>query len=128
MVITPSINDKNNTFKKIFKTYIVPYFTLGDLISLKKCNKMFNFLIDRKLLNICLISNSTKKFKLCSLRASIWYKYLNIKEFNQELFQKENKKFGNNDLLNSDNDSEKKEELLYKKSLELINQIKNNEN
>ena len=128
MGITPSTNDKNNTFEKIFKTYIVPYFTLGDLISLKKCNKMFNFLIDRKSLNICVISNSTKKFKSCSLRASIWYKYLNVKEFNKELFQKENKKFENNELLNSDNDSEKKEELLYNKSLELIDQIKNNEN
>jgi hypothetical protein len=128
MSITPSINEKNNAFEKIFKTYIVPYFTLGDLISLKKCNKMFNFLIDRKSLNICVISNSTKKFKSCALRASIWYKYLNVKEFNKELFQKENKKFENNELLNSDNDSEKKEELLYNKSLELIKKIKNNEN
>ena len=45
-------NNKINTdFSKIFRNYIAPYFTLKDLISLKRSNKMFNFLIDKKAIN-----------------------------------------------------------------------------
>lgn len=127
--IISSKKEKNNNFAKIFRNYIVPYFKLNDLISLKRCNKMFNFLIDKKSINICVLSNSTRKFKSYELRGAIWYKYLNIKEFNKELFQKENKKFQNNDanIINSNDISENKEEIFYNKSIEIIKLIKNNE-
>lgn len=122
-------NTKNNNFPKIFRKFIVPYFTLTDLISLKKSNKMFNFLIDKKSINICVLSNMTKKLKSNELRASIWYHFLKIKEFNKELFKKENKKFINDDNNenNTNNDDDKKEEIFYNKSLDIINKIKNNE-
>ena len=124
-----SDNTKNSNFPKIFRNFIVPYFTLPDLISLKRSNKMFNFLIDKKSINICVLSNMTKKLKSNELRASIWYHFLKIKEFNKELFEKENKKFINDDNSenNTNNDDDKNEEIFYNKSLDIINKIKNNE-
>jgi len=124
-----SDNTKNSNFPKIFRNFIVPYFTLPDLISLKRSNKMFNFLIDKKSINICVLSNMTKKLKSNELRASIWYHFLKVKEFNKELFEKENKKFINDDNSenNTNNDDDKNEEIFYNKSLDIINKIKNNE-
>ena len=124
-----SDNTKNSNFPKIFRNFIVPYFTLPDLISLKRSNKMFNFLIDKKSINICVLSNVTKKLKSNELRASIWYHFLKVKEFNKELFEKENKKFINDDNSenNTNNDDDKNEEIFYNKSLDIINKIKNNE-
>ena len=124
-----SDNTKNSNFPKIFRNFIVPYFTLPDLISLKRSNKMFNYLIDKKSINICVLSNVTKKLKSNELRASIWYHFLKIKEFNKELFEKENKKFINDDNSenNTNNDDDKNEEIFYNKSLDIINKIKNNE-
>ena len=81
-----NMSKTNNIFSKIFRNYIVPYFTLKDLISLKHSNKMFNFLIDKKVINLCTISNTIKKIKTPELRTKIWYHYLNINEFNKELF------------------------------------------
>ena len=118
-------SNKKINFSKIFRNYIVPYFTLKDLISLKKCNKMFNSLIDKKSINLCVLSNTSKKLKSDKLRADIWYHYLDIKNFNKELFEKENKKFNNNN--NKINDNEKEEEEFYNKSVQIINLIKNNE-
>ena len=118
-----SSHSKNN-FSKIFRNYIAPYFTLNDLISLKKCNKMFNSLIDRKSINLCVLSNTTKKLESTEIRGNIWYHYLDINKFNIELFKKENKKFNKE---NNDNKEDNEEELFYNKSLEIINQIKNNE-
>ena len=118
-----SCHSKNN-FSKIFRNYIVPYFTLNDLISLKKCNKMFNSLIDRKSINLCVLSNTTKKLQSMEIRGNIWYHYLDINKFNIELFEKENKKF-NREINDNKNDNE--EELFYNESIEIINQIKNNE-
>ena len=122
-------NTKNSNFPKIFRNFIVPYFTLPDLISLKRSNKMFNYLIDKKSINICVLSNVTKKLKSNELRASIWYHFLKVKEFNKELFEKENKKFINDDNSenNTNNDDDKNEEIFYNKSLDIINKIKNNE-
>ena len=122
-------NTKNSNFPKIFRNFIVPYFTLPDLISLKRSNKMFNYLIDKKSINICVLSNMTKKLKSNELRASIWYHFLKVKEFNKELFEKENKKFINDDNSenNTNNDDDKNEEIFYNKSLDIINKIKNNE-
>ena len=133
--IISSKNVKNVNFSKIFRNYIAPYFTLKDLISLKKCNKMFNFLIDKKSINICAISNTLKKIESNELRGAIWYHCLNIKDFNKELFKKENDKFLNANIIintnNDNNDSEKgknnEEKIFYEKSLEIINKIKNNE-
>ena len=124
-----SDNTKNSNFPKIFRNFIVPYFTLPDLISLKRSNKMFNYLIDKKSINICVLSNVTKKLKSNELRASIWYHFLKVKEFNKELFEKENKKFINDDNSenNTNNDDDKNEEIFYNKSLDIINKIKNNE-
>ena len=99
---------KKNNFSKIFRNYIAPYFTLNDLICLKRCNKMFNFLIDKKAINLCVISNTITKIKSIDLRGAIWYHYLNISDFNKELFEKENKKFINNDIY-INTDEEKKE-------------------
>ena len=135
IITTP--NEKNHNFSKIFRNYIFPYFTLKDLIALKKCNKMFNFLVDKKSINLCVLSNTTKKLKSIKLREEIWYHYLNIKQFNKELFEKENKKF-NNDInkdnknnigknINNDNDYENEEKIFYNKSVEIIIKIKNNE-
>ena len=128
IIITPKennqLNKTNNSFSKIFRNYISPYFTLRDLISLKHTNKMFNILIDKKAINICTISNTIKKINSPELRAKIWYHYLNIKEFNKELFQKEERK------LNSDKNeinSDKIEEIFYNKCLEIINTLKNDD-
>ena len=115
-------NNKINTdFSKIFRNYIAPYFTLKDLISLKRSNKMFNFLIDKKAINICTLANTTKKIPSNNLRAQIWYHYLNVKECNKELFSKEENKFDNSNDINSENN----EEIFYNKSLELVQDLKN---
>ena len=128
IIITPKeynqLNKSNNSFSKIFRNYISPYFTLRDLISLKQSNKMFNILIDKKAINICTISNTIKKIKSPELRAKIWYHYLNIKEFNKELFQKEQRKLNND---KKEINSDKIEEIFYNKCLEIINSLKNDE-
>ena len=128
IIITPKennqLNKTNNSFSKIFRNYISPYFTLRDLISLKHTNKMFNILIDKKAINICTISNTIKKINSPELRTKIWYHYLNIKEFNKELFQKEERKLNNDKYeINSD----KIEEIFYNKCLEIINTLKNDD-
>lgn len=128
IIITPKennqLNKTNNSFSKIFRNYISPYFTLRDLISLKHTNKMFNILIDKKAINICTISNTIKKINSPELRAKIWYHYLNIKEFNKELFQKEERKLNNDKYeINSD----KIEEIFYNKCLEIIKTLKNDD-
>ena len=128
IIITPKennqLNKTNNSFSKIFRNYISPYFTLRDLISLKHTNKMFNILIDKKAINICTISNTIKKINSPELRAKIWYHYLNIKEFNKELFQKEERKLNNN---KNEINSDKIEEIFYNKCLEIINTLKNDD-
>ena len=124
--IVSSNEKKKNNFSKIFRNYIAPYFTLNDLICLKRCNKMFNFLIDKKAINLCVISNTITKIKSIDLRGAIWYHYLNISDFNKELFEKENKKFINNDIY-INTDEEKKEEIFYNNSVKIIDQIKSNE-
>ena len=113
----------NNIFSKLFRNYIVPYFTLKDLISLKHSNKMFNFLIDKKAINLCTLSNTIKKLNSPGLRTKIWYHYLNINEFNKDLFEKEKNKLGEN---YKELSQEKIEEIFYNKSLEIINLLKNN--
>ena len=117
-------NNTNNVFAKIFRNYIVPYFTLKELIALKHTNKMFNFLIDKKAINLCTISNTIKTIKSPELRAKIWYHFLNIKLFNKEFFHKEENKF---DIEKEELNSEKIEEIFYNKCLELITALKNNE-
>ena len=128
IIITPKennqLNKTNNSFSKIFRNYISPYFTLRDLISLKHTNKMFNILIDKKAINICTISNTIKKINSPELRAKIWYHYLNIKEFNKELFQKEERKLNND---KNEINSDKIEEIFYNKCLEIINTLKNDD-
>ena len=116
-------NNTNNIFMKIFRNYIVPYFTLKDLISLKCTNKMFNILIDKKALNLCTISNAINPIKSHELRAKIWYHYLNIKEINEELFKQEQKKLKKEIL---ELNTEKIEEIFYAKCLEIIEDLKNN--
>ena len=128
LIITPKennqLNKTNNSFSKIFRNYISPYFTLRDLISLKHTNKMFNILIDKKAINICTISNTIKKINSPELRAKIWYHYLSIKEFNKELFQKEERKLNND---KNEINSDKIEEIFYNKCLEIINTLKNDD-
>ena len=128
IIITPKennqLNKTNNSFSKIFRNYISPYFTLRDLISLKHTNKMFNILIDKKAINICTISNTIKKINSPELRAKIWYHYLNIKEFNKELFQKEERKLNND---KNEINSDKIEEIFYNKCLDIINTLKNDD-
>ena len=128
IIITPKennqLNKTNNSFSKIFRNYISPYFTLRDLISLKHTNKMFNILIDKKAINICTISNTIKKINSPELRAKIWYHYLNIKEFNKELFQKEERKLNND---KNEINSDKIEEIFYNKCLEIIKTLKNDD-
>ena len=119
-----NIKKRNNIFSKIFRNYIVPYFTLKDLIALKHSNKMFNSIIDKKAINLCTLSNTIKPINSPELRIKIWYHYLNLKEFNKELFEKEKKK------LNSEKEEltpDKIEELFYNKSLEIIKLLKNND-
>lgn len=119
-----NIKETNNIFSKIFRNYIVPYFTLKDLIALKHSNKMFNSIIDKKAINLCTLSNTIKPINSPELRIKIWYHYLNLKEFNKELFEKEKKK------LNSEKEEltpDKIEELFYNKSLEIIKLLKNND-
>ena len=116
-------NNTNIMFMKIFRNYIVPYFTLKDLISLKRSNKMFNILIDKKAINLCTISNAINPIKSHELRAKIWYHYLNIKEINEELFKQEQKKLKKEIL---ELNTEKIEEIFYAKCLEIIEDLKNN--
>ena len=128
-LLFPNNLQNNHNFAIIFRKFIVPYFTLIDLISLKKSNKMFNFLIDKKSINICVLSNLTKKIQNSELRASIWYHYLNIKEFNKELFEKENQKFievNKNEESKDNNNKDNEEEIFYNKSVDIIEKIKNN--
>ena len=119
-----NIKETNNIFSKIFRNYIVPYFTLKDLIALKHSNKMFNSIIDKKAINLCTLSNTIKPINSPELRIKIWYHYLNLKEFNKELFEKEKKKLNNEkeELI-----PDKIEELFYNKSLEIIKLLKNND-
>ena len=128
ITITPDknnqLNNPNNVFSKIFRNYISPYFTLKDLISLKHANKMFNILIDKKAINLCTISNTIKPIKSREIRAKIWYHYLNIKEFNKEFFQNEQKEL---DKGKAEINSEKMEEIFYNKYLDNIKYLKNNE-
>ena len=128
ITITPDknkqLNKSNKSFSKIFRNFIAPYFTLKDLIALKHSNKMFNILIDKKAINICTISNTIKKIKSPELRSKIWYHYLNIKEFNKELFQKEKKKLNND---KNEINSDKIEEIFYYKCLDIIKSLKNGE-
>jgi len=133
IIITPegsenNINKTNNDFNKIFRNYIAPYFTLKDLIALKHSNKMFNFLIDKKVINSCIISNTIRPIKTRELRAKIWYHILNINESTKELFDKEKNKLDELKLDLNNLNQEKKEELFYTKSLEIVNLLKNNEN
>ena len=74
-----NIKETNNLFSKIFRNYIVPYFTLKDLIALKHSNKMFNSIIDKKSINLCTLSNTLKPINSPELRIKIWYHYLNLK-------------------------------------------------
>ena len=74
---------------------------------------MFNFLIDKKSINLCVLSNLTKKIQSNELRASIWYHFLNIKEFNKELFEKENSKFNEDNKSNENKDQGNEEEIFY---------------
>ena len=85
---------------------------------------MFNILIDKKAINICTISNTIKKINSPELRSKIWYHYLNIKEFNKELFQKEERKLNNG---KNEINSDKIEEIFYNKCLEIINTLKNDD-
>ena len=128
ITITPDknkqLNKSNKSFSKIFRNFIAPYFTLKDLITLKHSNKMFNILIDKKAINICTISNTIKKIKSPELRSKIWYHYLNIKEFNEELFQKEQRKLNND---KNEINSDKIEEIFYNKCLDIIKSLKNGE-
>ena len=128
ITITPDknkqLNKSNKSFSKIFRNFIAPYFTLKDLIALKHSNKMFNILIDKKAINICTISNTIKKIKSPELRSKIWYHYLNIKEFNKELFQKEQRKLNND---KNEINSDKIEEIFYNKCLDIIKLLKNGE-
>ena len=64
---------------------------MKDLIALKHSNKMFNSIIDKKSINLCTLSNTLKPINSPELRIKIWYHYLNLKEFNKELFEKEKK-------------------------------------
>ena len=123
-----NINKTNNDFNKIFRNYIAPYFTLKDLIALKHSNKMFNFLIDKKVINSCIISNTIRPIKTRELRAKIWYHILNINESIKELFDKEKNKLDELKLDLNNLNQEKKEELFYTKSLEIVNLLKNNGN
>ena len=126
--ITPNentqLNNSKNTFSKIFRNYISPYFTLKDLISLKHTNKMFNILIDKKAINLCTISNTIKPIKSPEIRSKIWYHYLNLKAFNKDFFQKEKRKLKNE---KNEINSDKLEEVFYNKCLEIIKYLKNNE-
>ena len=80
-------------FTKIFYNCIIPYLSLKDLISFKKCNKITNSFISKKAINICILSNSSKNFNSPKERLSIWNHYLNLNDYKIKLFKEDKIKF-----------------------------------
>lgn len=68
-------------FKKCFQNSVIPYLSISDLIQLKMCSKLLNSIIDQKAINICIISNSIKKFSSNDYRMRIWSHYMDLNKF-----------------------------------------------
>ena len=115
----------SNKFKKIFYNSIIPYLCLKDLISFKLCSKITNSFISKKAIDICILSNSIKKFNSSKERTKIWNHYLNIENYKKKLFEEDEIKF-NCGYFNTINDN--KNILYFKISVELIEIIKNENN
>lgn len=113
--------EKANNFTKCFNNSVVPYLSINDLISLKKCSKLLNLIINEKAINICILSNSIKNFSSNQYRMSVWGHYMGLNDFTKSLlsqyFQKEN------EIKNF----EETEKNYYKYISEIIEKIKKDE-
>ena len=116
---------KSIKFKKIFYNSIIPYLSLKDLISFKLCSKITNSFISKKAIDICVLSNSIKKFRSSKQRTIIWNHFLNIDIYKQKLFEEDKIKFKYSTFNNINED---KDILYYNISIELIRAIKNENN
>ena len=116
---------KSIKFKKIFYNSIIPYLSLKDLISFKLCSKITNSFISKKSIDICVLSNSVKKFNSSKQRTIIWNHYLNIDIYKKKLFEEDKFKFKCSTFNNINED---KDILYYNISIELIRSIKNKNN
>ena len=115
--------ESSNTFIKCFNSSVIPYLSVLDVIQLKKCSKLLNTIIDKKAINICIISNSTKNYPTNEYRMAVWSHYMDLDKFIKVLllkyFNKENQEDNENLNLN--------EEEYYKYISQIIEKIKNNE-
>ena len=120
-------------FTKIFYNSIIPYLSLKDLISFKKCSKITNSFITKKAITICILSNSTKNFNSPKERTLIWNHYLNIDDYKSKLFEEDKIKFEldilNNNKENNINDEKEnnknKDNIYFNIALEITEMIKN---
>ena len=120
-------------FTKIFYNSIIPYLSLKDLISFKKCSKITNSFITKKAITICILSNSTKNFNSPKERTLIWNHYLNLDDYKSKLFEEDKIKFEldilNNNKENNINDEKEnnknKDNIYFNIALEITEMIKN---
>ena len=98
--------ESSNTFIKCFNSSVIPYLSVLDVIQLKKCSKLLNTIIDKKAINICIISNSTKNYPTNEYRMAVWSHYMDLDKFIKVLlfkyFNKENQEYNENLNLNED--------------------------
>ena len=84
-LITQQSNNMNiqisNDFQFILIHYIIPYLCPNDLINFKLCSKLVNSLINKKAIDQCIISYSTKNFPSNEIRYNIWSNYLGIEKY-----------------------------------------------
>ena len=121
----PDINiDSSYNFLKCFHFSVIPYLSISDLIQLKKCSKLLSSIVDEKAINICIISNSTKKFPSNEYRMSIWSHYLDLNKFIILLLYKY---FIKEDNIDNEKIDEKKEAQYYKYTGQIIDKIQNNQ-
>ena len=116
-LITQQSNNMNiqisNSFHFILIHYIIPYLCPNDLINFKLCNKLVSSLINKKAIDQCIISYSTKNFPSNEIRYNIWSNYLGIEKYKNEKFKEINFK-----------DKKNKDEEYYKELLKKVNLIK----
>ena len=115
--------ESSDTFIKCFHSSVIPYLSISDLIELKKCSKLLNTIIDKKAINICIISNSTKNFAKNEYRMNIWSHYMDLDKFIKVLLLK----YYNGEKEDNDNNINIMEEEYYKYTGKIIEKIKNNE-
>ena len=121
----PDFNiDSSYNFLKCFHTSLIPYLSISDLIQLKKCSKLLSSIVDEKAINICIISNSIKKFSNNEYRMKIWSHYLDLNKFITLILYKY---FIKEVDIENEKIDEKKEIQYYNYTGKILDKIQNNE-